>query len=138
MSIAELQQKYRDLYNTELGMQSNKQYLIRKAAYKMQEQIYGALSGTAENRLNELIKEYGPINKVGQNKNTAVSAKKSKRDRRVPIPGTSIIKHYKGKEYLIKVLEKGFEYEGVRYKSLSAIAKILTGSHWNGYAFFNL
>jgi hypothetical protein len=49
-----------------------------------------------------------------------------------------ITKEYKGTNYEVKVLEKGFEYKGKIYKTLSAIAKEVTGAHWNGYLFFNL
>jgi hypothetical protein len=46
-------------------------------------------------------------------------------------------KEYKGRLYEVKVLEKGFEYEGQVYKTLSSIAKAITGAHWNGFLFFN-
>jgi hypothetical protein len=45
---------------------------------------------------------------------------------------------YKGKEYIVTVLDDGFEFDGDRYKSLSSIAKVITGQHWNGFRFFNL
>jgi hypothetical protein len=60
------------------------------------------------------------------------------RDARIPPPGTVISKKYKGNEYSVKVLESGFEYEGAYYRTLSAVANEITGSHWNGYAFFGL
>lgn len=130
---------YRDLHNTEFGVQTNKPYLIRRVAYKLQENVYGAISAAAKNRLNEYMKEYDPINNISQNRNKSVATENgTKHDRRIPVPGTTISKQYKGNEYNVKVLEKGFEYKNVQYKSLSAIAKKITGSHWNGYVFFNL
>ena len=60
------------------------------------------------------------------------------KDKRLPIPGTVITKEYKDTKHQVKVLEKGFEYNGKIYKTLSAIAKEITGAHWNGYLFFNL
>lgn len=60
------------------------------------------------------------------------------RDARIPPPGTVISKKYKGNEYSVKVLETGFEYEGACYRTLSAVANEITGSHSNGYAFFGL
>ena len=54
------------------------------------------------------------------------------------LPGTVITRRYKGQLVQVKVLPKGFEFEGELYKSLSAVAKQITGSHWNGYRFFNL
>ena len=64
--------------------------------------------------------------------------KRNMRDYRLPIPGSTIHKEYKGQKYIVRVLKYGFEYEKKSYKSLSAIAKKITGSHWNGYGFFGL
>jgi hypothetical protein len=57
-------------------------------------------------------------------------------DTRLPIPEAIIRKEYKGKLLEVKVLEKGFEYDGKAYRTLSAVAKAITGDHWNGYLFF--
>jgi hypothetical protein len=61
-----------------------------------------------------------------------------KADNRLPLPGTVITRAYKGSVVQVKVLANGFEFEGEVYKSLSAVAKAITGSHVNGYAFFRL
>ena len=58
---------------------------------------------------------------------------------RLPLAGTVLTRHYKGKHVAVTVLADGtFDYDGHAYKSLSAIAKAVTGSHWNGYLFFGL
>jgi hypothetical protein len=57
---------------------------------------------------------------------------------RLPLPGTLITRQYKGRQIQVKVVADGFEFEGEFYKSLSAVAKKITGSHWNGFKFFNL
>ena len=106
----------------------------------MQEIEYGGLSSEAKAKLETLIEKYDPVN----NKSLRPKAtnpepgrrKHPSRDRRLPIPGAMIKKEYKGRPLEIKVLEKGFEYEGKIYRSLSAIAKAITGIHWNGYLFF--
>jgi len=54
------------------------------------------------------------------------------------MPGTVINREYKGNIHQVKVLDDGFEYEGRVFKSLSAITKEITGSHWNGFKFFHL
>jgi hypothetical protein len=59
-------------------------------------------------------------------------------DARLPSPGTAIVRQYKGRKLQVLVLADGFEFEGKRYKSLSAVAKTITGSHINGYRFFGL
>ena len=60
------------------------------------------------------------------------------RDKRLPIPGTIINKTYKGVPLQVKVLEKGFEYNGKVYKTICGVVRAITGIHWNGYLFFNL
>jgi hypothetical protein len=57
---------------------------------------------------------------------------------RLPLPGTLITRVYKGRELHVQVLDDGFEFEGAVFKSLSAVAKHITGSHCNGYLFFRL
>jgi hypothetical protein len=60
------------------------------------------------------------------------------RDPRVPMPGTVLTRPYKGKTVQVTVLRDGFECDGAVYGSLSAVAKAVTGSHWNGWHFFGL
>lgn len=56
----------------------------------------------------------------------------------LPLPGTVLTKDYKGRLLRVLVLDNGFEFEGARFQSLSAVAKAVTGSHTNGYLFFRL
>ena len=60
------------------------------------------------------------------------------RDARLPMPGSLIVKKYKDRTLVVKVLDDGFEYDGRRFTSLSAIAGEITGTRWNGFAFFGL
>jgi len=59
-------------------------------------------------------------------------------DNRLPMPGGEITREYKGQKLIVRVLQHGFEFEGAVYKSLSAVAKAITGTHCNGYLFFRL
>ncbi len=137
-SAEELLRQYKELYGEDAAS-SHKLYLWRKVAYKLQEREHGCLSAKAKNRLKSLIEEYDPINnKALRPDNPVVSQTAPGKDKRIPIPGTVITKDYKGSNYKVKVLEAGFEYDGKIYKTLSAIAKEITGAHWNGYLFFNL
>ena len=134
----ELQKRYKDLYGEDASG-THKTYLWRKIAYKLQEQKHGSLSPKAKGKLKALIEEYDPINnKALRPDKPMISQETPVKDKRLPIPGTAITKEYKGANYQVKVLEKGFEYNGKIYKTLSAIAKEITGAHWNGYLFFNL
>ncbi len=137
-SAKELLTRYKMLYGED-ATGTHKTYLWRKVAYKLQEQEHGSLSAKARDKLKALIEEFDPINNKALRPDTSmVSQQVSTKDKRLPIPGTVITKEYKGTNYQVKTLEKGFEYNGKIYKTLSAIAKEITGAHWNGYLFFNL
>ena len=56
----------------------------------------------------------------------------------LPLAGACLRRPYKGRDIVVRVLPRGFEYEGAIYRTLSAVAKAVTGTHWNGYHFFNL
>lgn len=138
MPTKELQRQYKELYGRDANG-THKTYLWRKIAYKLQELEQGGLSTKAENRLKALIEKFDPINnKTLRPDKPVLNQQASLKDKRLPIPGTIIIKKYKSTNYQVKVLEKGFEYNENIYKTLSAIAKKITGAHWNGYLFFNL
>jgi hypothetical protein len=87
-----------------------------------------------QSKIQELIKSYDPIHRI----NMKTSTDQSDRDPRLPMPGSFITKTYKGNRLEVKVLESGFEYQGTIYKNLSAVAKTVTGAHWNGFAFFGV
>jgi len=143
LSTERIQEKYRVLFGvTELSCE-NRTYLLKRIAYKLQEQVHGGLSKKAKSKLETLIQAYDPVNNktlrpqvisAGQ----VVNALPFMRDKRLPIPGTFIRKKYKGKEHIIHVLEKGFEYNGKKFRTLTAVAQEITGAHWSGYEFFNL
>ena len=114
----------------------NRIFLIRQLAYRIQEQAAGELSPATKGRVQELIQAYDPVNKTSIKTNGGKTA--AGRDVRLPMPGSFIIKTYKGKRIEVKVLESGFEYQGALYNNLSAVAKAITGAHWNGFIFFGV
>jgi hypothetical protein len=126
-STAELKQLWRGLYDRE-PPSGNKPFLIKRLSYRIQELAYGGLSARAEAKLNVLIEEEDqrvrglPIVRKG--------------DR--PIAGTRLIRQWQGVEHCVTVLDDGFEYGGAKYRSLSAIARAITGTRWNGPLFFAL
>ena len=126
-STAELKQLWRDLYDRE-PPPYNKPFLVKRLAYRIQELAYGGLSARAEAKLTELIEE----------EDRRVKGKLPVRKGDRPIAGTRLIREWQGVEHTATVLDDGFEYQGRRYKSLSAIARAITGTRWNGPAFFGL
>ncbi len=129
--------KYAALYGQDSPSSSNKVFLWRKIAYRLQELEYGGLPDDTKNRINELIKRYDPVNNntLRPKKNPGKEGKNG-RDKRLPIPGAIIRKEYKDQLIEVKVLENEFEYQGKSYKTLSAVATAVTGDHLNGYTFF--
>jgi hypothetical protein len=146
MSTKELQKSYENLFDGKKASSNNKIYLWRKIAYRIQELEYKGISEEAKGRIKEIMEECDPINnrtlRPDYNSKEKFQTPKRKpstlRDKRLPIPGTIVRKEYKGNHIQVEVLENGFEYNGRKYKSLSAIAKEITRAHWNGYLFFNL
>ena len=138
MPVAELVRKYEDLFDGKRPASTNKTYLKRRIAYRIQELEYGGLSQEAQSKITSLVKEYDPINNKAMRPKKSPVEKQILRDRRLPIPGTVITKEYKGKRIEVKVLDKGFSYQGKIFKTLTTLAKEITGSHWNGFLFFNL
>ncbi len=141
LSREQLLERYSQLFNGEMPATTHKVFLWRRLAYRMQELAYGGLSEQAQTRLKELTQQYDPVNNKAlrpPSKVTKTSRKRTHRDRRLPIPGTVIVKNYKGTDLHVKVLEKGFEYNGRVYSSLSAVATDITGDHWSGFKFFRL
>lgn len=135
-TLEELKAKYQEVFGQEPSS-NNKVFLWRKIAYRLQELEYGGLLDDTKNRINELIERYDPINNKMLRPQKALGKFKGHgRDTRLPIPGAIIRKEYKGQVLEVKVLEKGFEYNGLAYRTLSAVAKAVTGIHWNGYLFF--
>lgn len=139
--LEELRIRYKELFGQE-PVSNNTVFLWRKIAYRLQEEQYGGLSEEAKAKLIEFISRYDPINNKAlrpEGISQEANAKRTPiRDLRLPIPGTVITKDYKNQAIEVKVLEKGFEYQGRPFRSLSAIAKEITGAHWNGYLFFDL
>ena len=142
LSIDGLQKKYEEVFSGKKTTSNNKTYLWRRIAYRIQELKYGGMSEEARNEIGKLIREYDPINNKAIRQDAGFengSGKKLKvRDSRLPIPGTIITKEYNGIMLQVKTLEKGFEYDGKFFKSLTGLTKEITGLHWSGYNFFDL
>jgi len=112
----------------------HREHLWKRIAYKIQEKKYGGLSRVAQRRLEELIAEIDlPLD---ENQRTVVGKLKDGRKPKDPAVGTVLTRRYKGQNIQVQILESGFEWDGTVYRSLSAVAKAVTGSHWNGNVFF--
>jgi len=145
MTVGELRTKYADVFGE--GTQArNKQWLIKRIAWRLQSLVEGDLSERARHRARELANDADlRVTTPREPKRAPDAAERTQTvacpvadDRRLPLPGSTITRPYKGRVLSVKVLRDGFEYDGEIYKSLSAVAKVITGTHWNGYHFFNI
>ncbi len=131
-----LRARYAELFGdaTRVG---NRAWLVRRIAWRLQSQAEGGLSERARRRAAELANEADlRLNPPPATAPVALSLHRG--DPRLPAPGQVLTRPYKGRQIQVTVRERGFEYEGVVYPSLSAVAKAITGSHCSGYLFFRL
>ena len=135
MTVAELKAKYEEVF-VEPSRSSNKDYLRKKIAWRIQELAEGGLSDRAKQRIEELAAD-APA-RFRQTVDPTQSTADHSLDPRLPTPGSVITKEHKGVTHEVKVLEDAFEYQGKTYRSLSKIAREITGTSWNGFLFFNL
>lgn len=145
LTIAQLRVRYAEVFG-EPTRSGNRQWLLRRVAWRIQALAEGDLSKRARRRARELARDadirlrpptdHGPA--LGTDIRTATRQVASRSDERLPIPGSVLTRTFKGSEYRVTVLQDGFEYDGAIYRSLSAVAAAITGSHWNGYHFFGL
>lgn len=136
MSGPELKDKYRTVFNEE-PRSNNRDFLWKRIAWRIQELRFGGLSERAKARAAELANVADIRIRAPKGAFDLLPPPQVK-DRKMPRAGTRITREYKGQRIEVEVCEKGFIYAGRPYKSLSAVAKAVTGSHWNGRLFFGL
>lgn len=144
MTVSELRSKHVDAFG-EPTRTGNRDYLVKRIAWRLQANAHGDLSEQARRRADELANDADlrtTAPKVRKTEDRPALTRQTSvafdSDSRLPMAGSNIKRIYKGREIVVRVLPKGFEHEGEVYRTLSAVAKAITGTHWNGYHFFNL
>jgi hypothetical protein len=127
MSVVELKQRWEALFGTP-APNNSRSYLEVRLGNRIQELMLGGLSRDTRRVLDLLVKEL-----EGKNTRKAIMT-----DPRKPIPGTRLLREWDGAEHSVTVLRDGFDWQGRKFKSLSAVARAITGTQWNGYRFFGL
>lgn len=127
LPIQSLKQQWRDLFETE-PPPYNRRFLEHRLAYRIQELAYGGLKPATLARLRALAEDLDGGDPVRR--------RQLANDR--PIAGTRLIREWKGVEHAVTVRDDDFEYQGRPYRSLSAAARAITGTRWNGLLFFGL
>ncbi len=155
LPAGELGHRYRDAHGGKAAISNNRGFLRRRLAYRIQESELGGLSVAVRRRLDELKRSLdltkNPLSRAGarQERLPAHAGRTpcarprglrsiGLRDRRLPPSGTILERAYRGETLLVKVLDKGFECRGRVFRTLTALAGDVTGSHWNGFHFFGL
>ena len=126
LDIHELREEWRRLYKADVSPHLSRELLIRAVAYRMQEVAVGGLRPERLRQLRQIAQEL-----------------KENRHARMPLraqlkPGTRLMRELQGRTYEVVVLDDGFSWQGTRCKSLSAIARKITGTAWSGPLFFGL
>jgi hypothetical protein len=127
LPTADLKRQWRELFGTE-PPPFNRLYLQSRLAYRVQELAYGGLKPETRARLEALGEQLDGGN---------VLLRRVRADSR-PLAGTRLVREHGGVEHTVTVLPDGFEWEGRPYRSLSAIARAITGTRWNGWSYFGL
>jgi hypothetical protein len=138
MTVGDLAELYRELYG-EPTRTRNKDYLRKRLQFRLQELASGGLPAKAVAKITELgdqLPERWRIRQAEQEKLPMPEA--PPRDPRLPPVGTVLRRAHRGTTHEVTVAVDGFDYAGKRFKTLSAIAKLITGTPWNGFAFFGL
>jgi hypothetical protein len=140
---ASLREKFREVFQEEARSRHRK-HLFRRIAWRLQALAEGDLTERARDRAREIAQDED-LRKVAPRDFFTVEGEPvettrggRQKDRRLPLPGAMLSRKWKGRTILVEVLAKGFRYENRHYTSLSAIAAAVTGTRWNGLAFFGL
>jgi hypothetical protein len=113
---------------------NNKNFLVRRIAWRLQANAEGGLSDRARQRAVMVVDEAALRIRVPESFLNDLA--QGNRDPRLPAVGTCLTREFQGRSVSVEVLEKGFRYQEQVYRSLSAVARRVSGVQWNGFAFF--
>jgi len=127
MSVKDLKAEWQALFDAP-APNNSRGFLEGRLAYRIQELTHGGPDKQTRRMLDLLADEV----------EGTLTRKAQIADPRNPVVGTKLIREWDGTAHTVTVLTEGFEWDGRRYKSLSAVARAITGTQWNGYRFFGL
>jgi hypothetical protein len=126
LSLFELRHRWKTLFGHPAPKSLRRNFLARTVAYQMQVESYGGLSVAAKRRLREIADAVR-----NGDANAILGSRRVKR-------GTQMIRQWQTTTHTVTTLAEGFEWNGRTYSSLSAVANAITGTNWNGFAFFGI
>jgi hypothetical protein len=143
-SLTALREKYREAFQEETRSR-HREHLFRRIAWRLQALAEGDISQRARTRAQQIardadLRKVAPPDSltVGGERVRTARGNRRQPDSRLPLPGTVLNRKWKGRTLLVEVLSDGFRYENRHYTSLGKIAVAVTGTRWNGLAFFGL
>jgi hypothetical protein len=126
INLSELRQQWRALYKAEASPHLSRELLVRAVAYRMQEIALGGLRPGWQRQLRQIAQQF---------KETGAAKIPPRLELK---PGTRLLREWQGRTYEVLVLDGGFSWQNTRYRSLSALARKITGTAWSGPLFFGL
>jgi hypothetical protein len=126
MDHAALRAEWRRLYRAHPPKRVARDLLLLGVAWKIQEQAYGGLSAATRRHIADLAET---LQRDGDVTRSRVARLK---------PGAKLVREWRGEAQTVIVCEDGFEWKGRHWRSLSVIAREITGGHWSGPRFFGL
>ena len=126
LDIGELRQQWRGLYKTQAPPNLSRELLVRAVAHRMQELALGGLRPEPRRQLLRMAQQFKQTGKA------TIRARPELK------PGTRLMREWQGRTYHVLVLDEGFSCQNTHYRSLSAIARKITGTAWSGPLFFGL
>jgi hypothetical protein len=126
LDIGELRRQWRSLYKAEAPRHLSRELLVRAIAYRMQELAGGSLRPEPQRQLRRIAQQF---------KEAGAATIRARPELQ---PGTRLVREWQGRTYDVLVLDDGFSWQGTRFRSLSAIAREITGTAWSGPLFFGL
>jgi hypothetical protein len=144
MKVHQLSARYAEVFGRP-ATTNHRQLLIRQIAYRLQEQVYGGLPEELRQYAIAIARTLPARKRLSSkpmDQNATGRARTTKlittHDSRLPMPRSFLVKEFRGKRIIVRVLETGFEYDSQKFGSLSAVAQAITGTRWNGFLFFGL
>jgi len=121
---SELRLHWRALYKSDASRHLSRELLMRAVAYRMQEVVLGGLRPERERQLRQIGRQFAETGEIRRRAGLELKS------------GTRLVRDWRGRTYEVLVLDDGFSWQGTHYRSLSAVARKITGTPWSGPLFF--
>ena len=126
LALSELRQQWRTLYKFDASPHLSRELLLRAVAYRMQEIAFGGLRPEHQRQLRQFAQQFKETGEIRRRARVELKS------------GTRLLREWRGRSHEVLVLDDGFSWQGTHYRSLSAVARKITGTPWSGPLFFGL